>query len=64
MNALNVGARPAAIAMPDDRFGQACIRVALRQLKAGDATSAGLSAWFATHDSGQMPDDESEESPR
>ena len=36
----------------------------ITQQPAGAGTSAGLSAWFATHDSGQMPDDESEESPR
>ena len=63
VKALNAGAGPTAIAMPDDRFAQASIRIALRQLKASDGTSAGLSAWFAAHDSRQMPDDESEEMP-
>ena len=63
VKALNAGAGPTAIAMPDDRFAQAAIRIALRQLKASDGTSAGLSAWFAAHDSRQMPDDESEELP-
>lgn len=63
VKALNAGAGPAAIAMPDDRFAQASIRVALRQLKASEGTSAGLSAWFAAHDSRQLPDDETEELP-
>src|SRR6185295_2362399 len=63
VKALNAGAGPTAIAMPDGRFAQASIRIALRQLKASDGTSAGLSAWFAAHDSRPMPDDESEELP-
>jgi hypothetical protein len=58
--ALNAGAGPEAIAMPKDRFGQASIRVALRQLKASEGSSPALTAWFAMHDSGGM-DDEAEE---
>jgi hypothetical protein len=61
VKALNAGAGPEAIAMPEDRFAQASIRIALRQLKASDGTSAGLSTWFAAHDSRQLPDDETEE---
>jgi hypothetical protein len=60
VKALNAGAGPEAIAMPDDRFARASIRIALRQLKAGDGASPGLSAWFAAHDSRAM-EDESEE---
>jgi hypothetical protein len=58
--ALNAGAGPEAIAMPKDRFAQASIRVALRQLKASEGSSPALTAWFAMHDSGAM-DDEAEE---
>jgi hypothetical protein len=58
--ALNAGAGPEAIAMPKDRFAQASIRVALRQLKASEGSSPALTAWFAMHDSGAT-DDEAEE---
>jgi hypothetical protein len=61
VKALNAGAGPGAIAMPDDRFARAAIRIALRQLKTSDGTSAGLSAWFAAYDSRPMPEDEAEE---
>jgi hypothetical protein len=50
VKAVNAGAGPEAIAMPDDRFGQASIRIALRQIKASDGPSHALSVWFATHD--------------
>jgi hypothetical protein len=58
--ALNAGAGPEAIAMPGERFAQASIRVALRQLKASEGSSPALTAWFAVHDSGAA-DDEAEE---
>jgi len=51
MKAVNAGAGPEAIAMPADRFAQASIRIALRQLKASEGTSSSLAAWFAAHDS-------------
>ena len=60
VKALNAGAGPEAIAMLQDRFAQASIRIALRQLKASGGTSAGLSAWFAVHDSQHMPEDDTE----
>ena len=60
IKALNAGAGPEAIAMPSDRFAQAAIRVALRQLKASSGTSPALTAWFAAHDF-QQATDESEE---
>ena len=41
VKALNAGAGPEAIAMPADRFAQASIRVALRQLKASERDLAG-----------------------
>ena len=49
--AISAGAGPEAIAMPKERFAQASIRVALRQLKASEGTSPSLAAWFAVHDS-------------
>ena len=60
VKALNAGAGPEAIAMPRDRFAQAAIRVALRQIKASDGPSPALTAWFAVHDSGAASDDEDE----
>lgn len=50
MKAVSAGAGPEAIAMPDDRFAQASIRVALRQIKASEGPSPALAAWFAAHD--------------
>jgi hypothetical protein len=50
IKAVNAGAGPDAIAMPSDRFAQASIRIALRQLKASEGTSPSLAAWFAAHD--------------
>lgn len=61
MNALNAGAGPQAIAMPNDRYAQAAIRVALRQIKASDGLSPGLTAWFGAHDGGAASDDAAEE---
>src|SRR3954452_15598240 len=59
--ALNAGAGPEAIAMPADRFAQAAIRVALRQLKASDGPSPALAAWFAVHDGGSLDDDDEQQ---
>jgi hypothetical protein len=59
--ALNAGAGPEAIAMPADRYAQASIRVALRQIKASDGTSPALTAWFTAHDSAAAAPDEGEE---
>jgi hypothetical protein len=53
VKALNTGVGPAAIATPDDRFAQASIRIALRQLKASGGTSPNLAVWFAAHDRGR-----------
>jgi hypothetical protein len=50
IKAVGAGAGPQAIAMPSDRFAQASIRIALRQLKASEGTSPALAAWFAAHD--------------
>jgi len=49
LKAVSVGAGPDAIAMPTDRFAQASIRIALRQLKAIEGPSPALAAWFAAH---------------
>jgi hypothetical protein len=51
VKALNAGAGPEAIAMPSDRFAQASIRIALRQVKASGGPSQALTAWFMAHDS-------------
>ena len=59
--ALNAGAGPEATAMRNDRFAQAAIRVALRQVRASDGPSPGLTAWFAAHDGGAADSDEAEE---
>jgi hypothetical protein len=50
VKAINAGAAPDAIAMPADRFAQASIRIALRQIKASEGTSPALATWFAAHD--------------
>jgi uncharacterized protein DUF6925 len=51
------GAGPAAIAMPTDRYAQAYVRIALRQLKASEGSSPNLTAWFAAHDHGPDTDE-------
>jgi hypothetical protein len=58
VKALNAGAGPEAIAMPSDRFAQASIRIALRQVKASGGPSPALTAWFAAHDTGADDPDE------
>ena len=50
------GAGPTAIAMPTDRYAQAYVRIALRQLKASEGSSPHLTAWFAAHDHGSDAD--------
>ena len=56
--AVGAGAGPNAIAMPTDRFDQAYVRIALRQIKASGGTSPELATWFAAHDSMQAGEDE------
>jgi hypothetical protein len=51
------GAAPTAIAMPSDRYAQAYVRIALRQIKASEGTSPELTAWFAAHDQGVDTDE-------
>jgi len=58
VKAINAGAGPEAIAMPKDRFAQASIRIALRQLKASEGSSPLLTAWFAVHDANASDGDE------
>jgi hypothetical protein len=60
VKAINAGAAPDAIAMPADRFAQASIRIALRQIKASEGTSPALAAWFAAHDTVAGDPDEEE----
>jgi hypothetical protein len=56
VKALNAGAGPEAIALPSDRFAQASIRIALRQVKASGGPSPALTAWFMAHDNGPAAD--------
>ncbi len=56
VKALIAGAGPEAIAMPSDRFAQASIRIALRQLKASGGPSPELTKWFLAHDTGPVTD--------
>lgn len=58
VKALNAGAGPEAIAMPSDRFAQASIRIALRQVKASGGPSPALTAWFMAHDNGPAADED------
>ena len=51
------GAGPNAIAMPVDRYAQAYVRIALRQMKASDGSSPELTGWFAAHDQGLDTDE-------
>jgi hypothetical protein len=55
--AVIAGAGPKAIAMPTDRYEQAYVRIALRQLKASEGPSAELTEWFAAHDHGPDSDE-------
>jgi hypothetical protein len=43
--------------MPTDRYEQAYVRVALRQLKASEGSSPNLTAWFAAHDQTSRADE-------
>jgi hypothetical protein len=61
IKAVSAGAGPEAIAMPADRFAQASIRIALRQLKASEGTSPALAAWFAAHDNAASDPEELDE---
>lgn len=61
IKAVSAGVGPEAIAMPGDRFAQASIRIALRQLKASEGTSPALAAWFAAHDTMASDPEEMEE---
>jgi hypothetical protein len=53
MQAVEAGADPSAIAVPDQRFARTNIRVTLRQLKAAQDESPSLAAWLAAHERGQ-----------
>lgn len=57
VKAVVSGAAPNAIATPTDRYAQAAVRVALRQLKAADGPSPALTEWFLAHDRGPVSDE-------
>jgi hypothetical protein len=48
--AIVQGRDPSAIAVPDDRFARANVRVAVRQLRASRGPSPALMPWIAAHD--------------
>lgn len=50
--AIGQGCDPSAIAVPDDRFARANVRVAVRQLRASRGSSPALTPWIAAHDQG------------
>jgi hypothetical protein len=51
--AIAAGENPSAIPVTNKRFARANVRVALRQIAAGEAKSPTLAAWLAAHDSGR-----------
>jgi Family of unknown function (DUF6925) len=57
--AIEQGGEPSAIAVPDDRFARASVRVTLRQLQMANDQSPALAAWLAAHDraQGAQPDE-------
>jgi hypothetical protein len=50
INSVMSGGEPAAIAIGNDRFARAAVRVALRQLRASDTSPVALAAWLSAHD--------------
>ena len=46
----SAGTSPASVALPDDRFARATVRVALRQLQAAGTASAQIDTWLLAHD--------------
>jgi len=50
------GDAPSAIAIDDDRFARATVRVALRQLRASEQSPATLAAWLSAHERAEPPE--------
>ena len=48
--AIEDGADPSTVAVPNDRFARGSTRVALRQFKASRRASPALAAWFQAYD--------------
>jgi hypothetical protein len=44
------GQDPRTLSLPDDRFGRAAVRIALRQFKMSGEPAPAIDAWLATHD--------------
>jgi hypothetical protein len=61
MAAVEQGRDPSAIAVPDDRFARANVRVALRQLHAWRGSSPALMPWIAAHDQGHAAESDDAE---
>jgi hypothetical protein len=54
------GRDPSAVAIADDRFGRATMRVALRQLQGSERSSPALAAWLSAHDRFDPAEEEDE----
>ena len=62
--AIENGAEPSALAIPDSRFARANIRIALRQLKATHALSPTLALWLRVHDRPHVESGETDDTDR
>jgi hypothetical protein len=51
---------PFALPQPDDRFGRAALRIALRQIKMSARSAPTFEAWLATHDHAAVDEPEEE----
>lgn len=56
--AVRAGAPPDALALPDTKHARACVRIALRKLKASGEVSPALDLWLAQHDRSSADDDD------
>ncbi len=61
--AIAAGTDPTAVAVTDDRFARAAIRVALRQVCATDDVSPALAAWMAVHERADRSEPQDEDDP-
>jgi hypothetical protein len=48
--AVRAGHAPSTLSLPDDRFGRAALRIALRQIKMSGEAAPAVDAWLAAHD--------------
>ena len=59
--AIEDGADPSTVAVPNDRFARGSARVALRQFKASCRASPALAAWFQAYDASNPSTNEIDE---